>query len=364
MIKWIAPLLLSMLPLTALGAVGSITDLKGPPVQVERSKKKLEADKGTGIQTNDTITTAKSSLGITFEDKTKVRITEQSRLVIDDFVYDPRNKDASKMGMKVALGTVRYASGQVAKNNPQKVAIKTPTASIAVRGTDFTMTVDETGKSLVILLPSCPENSKSEKDCIVGEIEVSTDVGSVILNQAYQATVAASANQPPTQPKILDLNESLINNLLIISPPKELANEATRKDDNANKGWLDKDYLEYRELTKNLLEQNFFAKNELDINLLETEYLDNALDNEARALAADQLKIDPVLPTIQRSPWVTAAYNEETIFLRSERPPHIAEIRTERNTNGTAIISQDGTVADIQLNAGGTNVVFNIKQTQ
>lgn len=363
MIRWIAPLIL-ILPLTAYGSVGSITDLKGPPAQLERSKKKITADKGTGIQTNDTITTAKTSIGITFEDKTKVRITEQSRLVIDDFVYDPRNKDASKMGMKVALGTVRYASGQVAKNNPQKVAIKTPTASIAVRGTDFTMTVDETGKSLVILLPSCPENAKSDKDCVVGEIEVATDVGAVILNQAYQATVAASANQPPTQPKLLDINESLINNLLIVSPPKELADDKNGKDDGATKGGLDRDFLEYKMLTKNFLEENFFKASELDINMLEVEYLDNVLDLEARALGADQLEQDPVLPNIKRSPWVQAAYNEETIFLRSERPPHIAELRTERGTNGTAIITQDGVTADIQLNSGGTSVVFNIRQTQ
>jgi hypothetical protein len=361
--KWLAPLIM-ILPLTAFASVGSITDLKGPPAQLERSKKKITAEKGTGVQMNDTISTARSSLGITFEDKTKVRITEQSRLVIDDFVYDPKNKDASRMGMKVALGTVRYASGQVAKNNPQKVAIKTPTASIAVRGTDFTMTVDETGKSLVILLPSCPENAKSDKDCIVGEIEVATDVGAVILNQAYQATVAASANQPPTQPKLLDINENLINNLLIVSPPRELVKDSDNRDDGANKSGLDRDFLEYRALTKNFLEENFFKTSELDINNLDINYLDNILDLEARALSADELEVDPVLPNIRRSPWVQAVYNEETIFLRSDRSPHLAEIRTERGTNGTAIISQDGVTADIQLNAGGTNVVFNIKQTQ
>lgn len=363
MIRWIAPLIV-ILPLSAFGAVGSITDINGAPAQLERSKKKITADKGTGVEMNDTITTARTSLGITFEDKTKVRITEQSRLVIDDFVYDPKNKDASRMGMKVALGTVRFASGQVAKNNPQKVAIKTPTASIAVRGTDFTMTVDEVGKSLVILLPSCPSNAKSEKDCVVGEIEVSTDVGSVILNQAYQATIAASASQPPTQPKLLDINENLINNLLIISPPKEIAEDKNRKDDTSARGALDKDFLEYQALTKNFLEENMFKSSELDINYLEVEYLDNLLDLEARALSADELEVDPVLPNIKRSPWVQYAYNEETIFLRSDRSPHITEIRTARDTNGQAIINQDGITADIQLNGGGTNVVFNIRQRQ
>ena len=55
------------------------------------------------------------------------------------------------------MGTVRYASGQIAKANPQQVGIQTPTATIAVRGTDFSMTVDEVGQSLVMLVPSCKD---------------------------------------------------------------------------------------------------------------------------------------------------------------------------------------------------------------
>jgi hypothetical protein len=364
--KWFAPLLL-ILPVTALGAVGSITEISGAPAQVERSKQKITANKGTGVEMNDRISTAKTKLGITFEDKTRVQITEQSRLIIDDFVYDPKKKDAGKMAMKVAIGTVRYASGQVAKNDPQKVAIKTPTASIAVRGTDFTMTVDEVGRSLVILLPSCPPNYKKQEECVVGEIEVSTDAGAVIMNQAFQATVAANANQPPSPPRIIDINESLINNLLIVSPPKEIANDMrSNSASDQNISFLDKDYLEYRELTKNLLEDDLLKFSDLDINRLDADYLDNMLDLITKTLLADDAldAVDPVLPNIKNYPWIPKAYNEENIFLFSERPPHIASITVERNVNATANIIQDGVEANVIMNSGGTNVVFNIRQTQ
>jgi hypothetical protein len=362
--KWLI-VLLFVLPTVVSAAVGSITEQTGAPAQIERSKTKLTADKGTGVEMNDALTTAKTKLGITFQDNTRVQINEQSRLVIDDFVYDPKNADAGKLGMKVALGTVRYASGQIAKNNPQKVAIKTPTATIAVRGTDFTMTVDEVGKSLIILLPSCPPDYKKEEECIVGSIEVSTDAGMVILNQAFQATVAASASSPPSEPKIIDLNESNINNMLIVSPPREVAAAMSSEKPGENDNGLSTDFLEYQELTKNQLEDDLLKVENLDTAGLNRDYLDNLLDISTMGmLTGEFITDDTVLPNISLFPWIPKSYNEEIIVIYSDRSPHIASIRVERDVNGMANIMQDSVGGGIIFNGGGTNVVFNIAQTQ
>ncbi len=363
--KWLIALLF-VIPTAVSAAVGSITEQTGAAAQIERSKTKLTANKGTGVEMNDSLTTAKTKLGITFQDNTRVQINEQSRLVIDDFVYDPKNADAGKLGMKVALGTVRYASGQIAKNNPQKVAIKTPTATIAVRGTDFTMTVDEVGKSLIILLPSCPPNYKREDECVVGTIEVSTDAGMVILNQAFQATVAASASSPPSEPKIIDLNEGSINNMLIVSPPREVATAMSSTQDNTNNdNGLSKDFLEYRELTKNQLEDDLLKVEDLDTVGLNRDYLDNLLDISTLGMLTGEFEAeDPVLPNIRQFPWIPKSYNEENIVIYSDRSPHIASIKVERGIEGIANITQDGVNAGIIFNGGGTNVVFNIAQTQ
>lgn len=363
--KWLF-VLLTLFTTTAYGAVGSVTEQVGTTAQIVRNKAKLDVNKGTGVEMNDVVTTAKSKLGLTFQDNTRVQLTEQSRLLIDDFVYDPKKKDAGKLGMKVAIGTVRYASGQVAKNNPQAVALKTPTATIAVRGTDFTMTVDEVGKSLIILLPSCPPNYKKEDECVVGEIEVSTDVGSVIMNQAFQATVAASRSAPPTPPKILDLNENQIDNMLIVSPPKGITEDDKKKQSaDAGRNYLDQDLLEYKELTKDFLLEDNLKYSELDINRLDIDYLDNMLDIMSKALGEDQLEIpDTVLPNIKNYAWIPKTYNEENIFIYAERPPHIASVVVERTASGMINITQDGVEANIIVNSGGSGVVFNIKQSQ
>ena len=150
-------------------AVGKVSEQTGP-TEIVRNKNSIPSKVGSGVEMNDTVVTAKAKAKLTFEDNTTVNITEQSKLVIDDFVYDP-NKGSGKLAMKVVMGTARYASGQIAKSNPQSVNIQTPTATVAVRGTDFSMTVDELGRSIVMLLPSC-----DKKACVTGAIMVSTDV--------------------------------------------------------------------------------------------------------------------------------------------------------------------------------------------
>lgn len=350
---------------TTWAAIGNVVEQTGPDAALTRQGTALPAKKGSGIEQNDTIATTKTRLGLEFTDGTRTQITEQSKVVIDEFFYDPKTPKAGKLAMKVALGTVRYASGAVAKDNRENVRINTPTATIAVRGTDFTMTVDEVGQSLVILLPSCPRQLKSREECWVGEIEVSTDAGAVILNQMFQATVVNSRSSMPSQPKIIDINESLIDNMLIISPPRGLASVSDSRDDQEEKSELDIDLLEYTELEQNYLEEEQLKYTELDINRLDTGFLDDLLSimTADTGPSLDETP-DAVLPNVKNYPWVKGIYNEENIFLFSERSPHIAEIKTSASTNGMANIIQDGVSANIQLNAGGSDVVFNITQTQ
>jgi hypothetical protein len=169
-------ILLLLFAVDSYAAIGKITEQAAAAPSIQRKSSTLPGSKGTGVEMADTIKTTQGKVGITFEDNTKVDITENSKLVIDDFVYDPNSKKGGKLAIKVALGTARYASGSIAHNNPQAVAINTPTATIAVRGTDFTATVDELGRSTIILLPSCPKGWVDiERDCKTGKIEVITD---------------------------------------------------------------------------------------------------------------------------------------------------------------------------------------------
>jgi len=141
-----------------------------------------------------------------------------------------------------------------------------------VLGTAFSMTVDEVGKSLIILLPN--------KDGTVGKISVETGAGQVIMNQAFQSTLVGTGESRPSKPVILDLTLDQINNLLIIKPPKKKIIKIL-KDSKKSKNLLDIDFLEFVELDKNELEEDLFGFNELDINDLNVELLGNILDQLA-----------------------------------------------------------------------------------
>ncbi len=224
--KWL--LLLAVAPVVAHAAIGSISEHKGS-ASIVRGKQELTVANNTGVESDDTVKVASNSeTHITFRDNTKVTIKANSRLVIDDFVFDPKKSDAGKMAMHVALGTVTYTSGQIAKTNKQNTNIRTPTAQVAVRGTDFSMTVDESGQSLVVLLPSCDDPKKLNNyqmgmgNCVVGQIDVETAAGMVTLNQPYTATLVTSASQPPLAPVKIDPAQN-ISNVMILSVPATVA---------------------------------------------------------------------------------------------------------------------------------------------
>ena len=276
-------LTLTLLPLkSSLASIGEVTQLEGNGV-IDRKggDKGITVEKKLEIFSYDTVKTGNGKVGIEFIDATRVDVTQHSKLIIDEFVYDPNTK-TGKLSLKASLGTVRYASGQIAKNSATNVKITTPTATIAVRGTDFTMTIDEVGSSTIILLPSCDTNG----NCFVGEISVESDAGQVILNQAFQATVVDTIASRPLTPVILDLDEEMIGNLLIISKPAEI--EKMQKEEGLNEvaDALDIDFLQFDDLEVDYLEEDEsqFATG-LDIDFLEQNFLADILEQINKELA-------------------------------------------------------------------------------
>ena len=252
--------ILIILSCNVFGAAGNITSLTGP-TQITRAQNKIAGAEKSPVEMLDVIETLQSRVGITFVDETKVNITEHSKLKIDEFVYDP-STSKGKLTMKATLGTVRYASGKIAKNSRENVNITTPTASIAVRGTDFSMSVDEMGKSLVILLPGADKS--------VGQITVSNMAGTVILDKAFQGTVVTSAYTPPTPPIIFNIGEDSIGNDLLLDEPKPLDpptnSSDAAKEDMSKKEAIDKMYAEAEAIEKT--ESKFAFKEGSNLSIL------------------------------------------------------------------------------------------------
>lgn len=222
----IAALLASLLlAASAQAEIGSVNELSGAAI-LKRGKETISIIKGTTVEQNDKIETKNGKLKITFKDGTVVSVTEHSALIIDDFVYDPKSSSAGKLGLKAAVGTVRYASGAIAGKNPNAVKINTPTAAIAVRGTDFIMSVNEIGSSMVILMPNCETDQTMNlkgKSCDSGKIQIESGPTKIELDKPFQATLVETLGAPPTPPVIVNLSNTPISNNLQITPPKTMS---------------------------------------------------------------------------------------------------------------------------------------------
>ena len=347
-------------------AIGTITEQQAAVPSIQRSKTTLSGTKGTGVEMSDEIKTSAGKVGIKFQDDTKVQVNENSKLVIDEFVYDPKNKDAGKLALNMASGTVRYASGAIAKNNPSKVAINTPTATIAVRGTDFSATVDELGRSTIILLPSCREGFKTVKDdCKVGIIDVITDAGTVTLDQAFQATQVNSRSEAPQKPVTLNLTEDAISNILILSPPAQLTTAAeSEKSRKVGFNALDQDFLKENQLVNALdAQQRAMYQDRLSRNPLEADMLPNLLDilNEQLMVASSSLLKMPaansVLPDYKPSTGVVAEVDALSVTLSRDDGSNIQNILVDRNRALTIYQIQGSVEIKNRVNNAGTTTI-------
>jgi hypothetical protein len=345
--------LLSHSPINA--AVGRVTEQTGP-MEIVRAKKSVSSAVNTAVEMNDTVVTARSRAQLTFEDNTTVKISEQSKLLIDDFVYDA-NRGTGRLALKVALGTAKYASGQIAKSNPQQVAVKTPTATIAVRGTDFSMTVDELGRSIVMLLPSCDAAA-----CVTGVIEVFNNAGSVTMDTAYQATFVSSVDVAPQAPVVLNIDPANISNLMIVSFPTELKTQevATQSQTSLDVDFLNQRFLEFDELNKNLLS----TYKRLDKDFLDSDFLFNALDAGTAAMIADAdsiLSTNQMLPGYQASSLLKWNLDDENRLILRRDLGNAFEIWMPSEQDAILQANQAGVPLYQQINNGGTTRI-NITQ--
>jgi hypothetical protein len=303
----------------------------------------------------DRVQTGNGRVEITFVDDSTVKVTEQSKLVIDDFVYSGK-PSTSRMALKFASGTVRFATGQSGKMNKGNINLRTPTATIAVRGTDFAATVDELGKSLIILLPD-PDGS-------VGEITVSNAAGVVILNKAFQATIVSTTDSRPSRPVILNLTLDQIDNMLIISPPEEVLTAESVDDIRTN--LLDLSELDIDFLASDELKENQLASSDLDINAINSDFLgEDFLDelNSEDCMTRDGTKLCGTKFGLDNSTQITTIMSGD--YLRLVRTlSTTVDIVVKKDSNKTLFIDSNGKSFLIEVNepAGGT--IINVKQSE
>ena len=343
--------------------IGEVSELKGS-ARILRGEP-ISALLQTGIQPLDDIRTAQGRVAVTFLDDSIVRLTEHSKLIVDEYIYDP-NPTKSKLAINFAQGTARFVTGKLGKIDKRNIRLKTPSADIAIRGTSFSVTVNELGSSLIMLLPDAITGLSS------GEILVTTAMGQVRLNKPFEATTVDVYESNPSKPVILDLTLELIDNMLIVNPPK-IKDEALEAQGGIT---TTADYLAFDDLNIDYLAEDYLDNEadleftELDINYLDTNFLEDLLaiidkldelqeeDQLAQSATSVNIKGTSIGQDIDTQ--ITTIVDSQTISLR-RRVSDAYRLDLDASGSYTLILIQDGVSRTITIN-GGSQSVIKIRQ--
>lgn len=341
--------------------VGAVSEVNGSAriVRIDTALSSVfEAAQNLQVKSYDRLETANGRMGITFVDDTQIKLTEHSEVLVDEFVFDP-NPDNSKLALNFVKGTARFTTGLLGSVPKKNMVLRTNSATVGIRGTDFTVTVEaDTGESLFILLPN-PDGTSS------GEIIVTTALGEVILNKPYQATTTTTFESPPSEPVILDLSLDFIDNMLIVSPPKRKEREEEAIDSRQS-DILDFDELEYDALAEDELESEDLEFTELDYDALNVNFLEDLLDiiNELDALEEED-EIKQVATAIDikgtsvgqdSSTQITTVVSGQSISMKREVSSN-ANITIDGNNSYTVILDQDGVQNQVRVNGGSSSTI-------
>lgn len=122
-------------------AIGFVKTVAGDATVTDGGKP-VKAQVGTPIKLGSVLKTgAKGTMGVTFKDNTVMSFGPDTELTVDEYLYAPGKNDL-KFGASMSKGTLNVVSGVIARLKPESVALKTPTGTIGVRGTDFLVKVE------------------------------------------------------------------------------------------------------------------------------------------------------------------------------------------------------------------------------
>ena len=197
--------------------------------QVHAAQVKERVGLGNQIQTG-----RGSALQVLLLDRTNFQVGANARITVDKFVYDPA-RSASAVGVSVAKGAFRFMSGKPTHANPGQSSIRTPVASIGIRGTivegvvgddaigiarreagvpDVTGADAETASLILLRGPGAGARGET-----VGAIDVTAGGKTVAVEQGGYAVFVGGPNQAPIGPFLLS-DDGLARLAALLNDPR------------------------------------------------------------------------------------------------------------------------------------------------
>lgn len=127
---------------TDVSPVGAVQEIAGEATVTRVDGTVEVVGIGTPIYQGDVIETDENgAVNIMFVDQTTFAVSEDARLAIDEYVFDPATQSGTT-NFSVLKGVFVFTSGLIGREDPDDVMINTPSGSIGIRGTIIAGDVD------------------------------------------------------------------------------------------------------------------------------------------------------------------------------------------------------------------------------
>ena len=173
-----------------VGVVGAISGT------VKTETRELKA--GDKIYLNETIYAGVGAgTQILLLDQSTFTVGEDSEVVMDTFVFDPKTNDG-KIVASVKQGSLKVISGLISKKNPDSLTVKVPEGTLGSRGTEF-QTIVSKGKTDTLLIGPGKNNTLGMRP---GAVLVGNSLGQTLLDNPYSMTSMTKGKAPGQAKKI------------------------------------------------------------------------------------------------------------------------------------------------------------------
>lgn len=261
-------------PTTVSEPIGIAETVNGQVWSTRLDGTKVSIKTGDAVFVGDVLETGDDgSIGILFADDSTFSLAENGRMTMDEMTYDPGENDGS-FTVNLLQGAFTFVSGEIAKSDVDAMQIFTPTTTIGIRGTAGGGTVGADGVTTAALIPEIG---------FVGEMTLTNEAGSEVINQAGQAVVVTSFQQPPTPPFQLSPQQmgQVFGNALSNLPNLENAIPDVIRS-GAREG------EQHREKARDAVEQSIEKVEEAKARVEEAEEAKQQADAEAAEAAAEE----------------------------------------------------------------------------
>jgi len=162
--------------------VGAVEEVKGEATVTRADGTVEKITIGTPIYEGDVVETdASGAVNIVFMDETSMAVSENARLAIDEYTFDPATESGTT-NFSVLRGLFVFTSGLIGRDDPDDVSIDTPVGSIGIRGTVIAGEINPGGESKITVLE--------------GAIVVKNGLSDITLSEQFETVRLGGFDQP------------------------------------------------------------------------------------------------------------------------------------------------------------------------